>query len=72
MPGMAMMDVIMLIDPQLPRRLWPIRKVACFISSEDGCVRTVEVNIGGKLYVKTPYMTSTPPSYGVSWHIPDC
>lgn len=50
--NLAVSDIVMVIDPQLPRGLWPIGKINRLIPSEDGRIRTVEVSIKGKLYIR--------------------
>ncbi len=49
--GPAVSDVVMVMDPQLPRGPWPIGRVTHLLPSDHGHVRTVEVNIRGKPYV---------------------
>lgn len=44
--------VVMCMDPQMPRGLWPVGKVTRVMASKDGRVRTVEVTINGKQYVR--------------------
>ena len=43
-------QVVMIIDPQLPRALWPIGRVIKVIPSDNGRIRTAEVNIKGSTY----------------------
>lgn len=40
----------MLIDPHLPRALWLIGRVVRTFLGVDGHVRSVEVNVKGRLY----------------------
>ena len=35
--------VVLIMDPQLPRGLWPVGKVSRLVPSQDGRIRTVEV-----------------------------
>lgn len=44
--------VVMIIDPQLPRAHWPIGKVVKLNMSDDGCIRTAEVRVGEKTYLR--------------------
>lgn len=44
--------VVMVVDPQLPRGLWPIGTVTKILPSSDGRIRVVEVIIDGKTYVR--------------------
>ncbi|KAJ8016407.1 hypothetical protein DPEC_G00006900 [Dallia pectoralis] len=44
--------VVMLVDPQLPRALWPIGRVIKVHTSADGHVRSAEVEIKGKTYTR--------------------
>ncbi|KAJ8006653.1 hypothetical protein DPEC_G00109460 [Dallia pectoralis] len=44
--------VVMLVDPQLPRALWPIGRVLKVHTSADGHVRSAEVEIKGKTYTR--------------------
>ena len=36
----------MIVDPQLPRTLWPVGGVTLTLSGEDGKVRGVQVKLG--------------------------
>ncbi|XP_039514870.1 uncharacterized protein LOC120469772 [Pimephales promelas] len=45
-------SVVLIVDPQLPRAQWPIGRVRKTLPSSDGCVRTVEVVIDGKAYIR--------------------
>lgn len=44
--------VVLIVDPQLPRGLWPVGKVTHVMPSKDGRVRTAEVAINGKRYIR--------------------
>ncbi len=45
-------SVVLVIDPQLPRAKWPIGKVTKTVVSNDGCVRTANVSVQGKVYTR--------------------
>lgn len=51
-PNLTVSDVVMVMEPQLPRGLWTIGKVTRLFPSEDGRIRTVKVNINGKPYIR--------------------
>ncbi|KAL1269065.1 hypothetical protein QQF64_031354 [Cirrhinus molitorella] len=44
--------VVMIIDHQLPRALWPVGKVSATIPGADGKIRTAEVQVQGRKYVR--------------------
>lgn len=44
--------VVLVIDPQLPRALWPVGRVSKTLPGADGRIRTAEVTIGGKTYLR--------------------
>lgn len=44
--------VVMLVDPQLPRALWPIGHVTKVHRSDDGCIRSADVDIRGHVYTR--------------------
>lgn len=44
--------VVMIVDPQLPRAHWPIGKVIKLNTGDDGCIRTAEVRVGEKIYLR--------------------
>lgn len=44
--------VVMVVDPQLPRGLWPMGTVTKILPSPDGRIRVVEVLIEGKRYIR--------------------
>lgn len=50
--NLSLDSVVLIVDPRLPRAQWPIGRVRKTIPSHDGCVRTVEVDINGKTYVR--------------------
>ncbi|KAI7802687.1 hypothetical protein IRJ41_017135, partial [Triplophysa rosa] len=45
-------SVVLVVDPQLPRAQWPIGKVCKTLPGSDGRVRTVEVVIEGRTYLR--------------------
>lgn len=45
-------DVVMILDPRLPRALWPIGKVLKTFLGKDARVRVAEIEIKGKSYVR--------------------
>lgn len=45
-------SVVMLVDPQLPRALWLIGRVVRTFPGADGHVRSVEINVKGRLYTR--------------------
>lgn len=49
-PNLTVGEVVMVVDPQLPRALWPIGKVTRTIPSSDGTIRVAEVELGGRIY----------------------
>ncbi|KAL7880314.1 hypothetical protein SRHO_G00025680 [Serrasalmus rhombeus] len=50
--NLAVDSVVMIVDPQLPRAQWPIGRVTKTITSQDGCVRIVDVLVKGKIYTR--------------------
>lgn len=57
--GLAADQVVMVVDPQVPRELWPTGKVTKVHPSNDGTVHSVDVNIKGTVY--TPVTKPVPP-----------
>ncbi|XP_042610577.1 uncharacterized protein LOC109111550 [Cyprinus carpio] len=45
-------DVVLIVDPQLPRALWPVGKVTQVFPGVDGRVRTASVDVKGKTYTR--------------------
>lgn len=43
---------VMIVDPQLPRALWPVGRVSEVFPGADGRVRTVNVKVGEKTYTR--------------------
>ncbi|XP_062414781.1 uncharacterized protein LOC134107206 [Pungitius pungitius] len=50
--NIAVDAVVLIVDPSLPRAQWPIGKVCKTVSSHDGCIRTAEVLVNGKVYTR--------------------
>lgn len=42
----------MIVDPQLPRALWPIGRVAKTFAGVDNRIRTAEVQVKGRTYLQ--------------------
>lgn len=51
-PELLEKAVIMVADPQLPRALWPIGHVIKVHRSDDGLVRSADVNVNGRVYTR--------------------
>ncbi len=47
-PGM----IVMILDPQLPRALWPVGQITNVFPGADGRVRTAEVKIKDRIYTR--------------------
>lgn len=45
-------QVVLLIDPQLPRASWPVGKVTKVMTGSDGRVRSATVEVGSRTYVR--------------------
>ncbi|NP_001410306.1 uncharacterized LOC100150025 [Danio rerio] len=45
-------DVVMIVDPQLPRALWPVGRITQVFPGADGRVRTANVEVKGKTYTR--------------------
>lgn len=45
-------SVLLIVDPSLPRAQWPIGRVIKAIASPDGCIRTAEVKVKDKVYIR--------------------
>ncbi|KAI7805170.1 hypothetical protein IRJ41_000825 [Triplophysa rosa] len=43
---------VMIIDPQLPRALWPVGRVSEVFPGTDGRVRTANIKVGSKTYTR--------------------
>nr|XP_055047823.1 uncharacterized protein LOC129433267 [Misgurnus anguillicaudatus] len=49
-PNLAVGEVVMVMDSQLPRAHWPVGKITKVFPSSDGTVRVAEVTIGDRIY----------------------
>ncbi|XP_035986234.1 uncharacterized protein LOC118559686 [Fundulus heteroclitus] len=45
-------DIVMVIDPLLPRALWPVGRITKVLPGTDGRIRTVEVNVQDRCYIR--------------------
>ena len=45
-------SVVLIMDPSLPRAQWPIGRIIKTVTSQDGCIRTAEVLVKGKVYTR--------------------
>lgn len=45
--------VVMIVDPQLPRALWPVGKISKVFPGSDGLIRTAEVRVKDRKYVRS-------------------
>lgn len=45
-------DVVMIVDNQLPRALWPVGKVSQVFPGPDARIRSAEVTVKGRTYVR--------------------
>ncbi|XP_026029422.1 uncharacterized protein LOC113025652 [Astatotilapia calliptera] len=45
--------IVLIVDQQLPRALWPVGKVSQVIPGADGRVRTVQIKVGDKTYTRS-------------------
>lgn len=45
-------DVVMVVDPQVPRALWLVGKVMTTFPGSDGCIRAAEIQINDKIYTR--------------------
>ena len=43
---------VMIVDPQLPRALWPVGRVSEVFPGADGRVRSANVKVGAKTYTR--------------------
>lgn len=51
-PNLKDKAIVMIMDPQLPRALWPIGQVKALHHSDDGVVRSADVDIKGQVYTR--------------------
>lgn len=45
-------QVVLIVDPQLPRALWPVGTVSETLPGADGKIRTVRVKVKEKTYTR--------------------
>lgn len=45
-------NVVMIVNPQLPRALWPVGKVTVVFPGSDGKIRTASVDVKGRTYTR--------------------
>lgn len=50
--GLLQGTVVMIVDPQLSRTHWPVGRVVKLNASADGCIRSAEVQVGDKTYLR--------------------
>ena len=51
-PDLQLNTVVLIVDPQLPRSLWPVGKVTTLHPSPDGRFRVADVQVGDKRYTR--------------------
>lgn len=51
-PDLHIGKTVLIIDPQLPRSLWPVGTVTSVFPGLDGKVRSAEVNVGDRAYTR--------------------
>ena len=51
-PDLQLNSIVMIVDSQLPRALWPVGKVTRLLPSKDGHIRTAAVTVKDKSYVR--------------------
>ncbi len=44
--------VVLIVDPQLPRALWPVGRISKVFSGADGRIRTAEVTVKDRAYIR--------------------
>lgn len=44
--------VVMIVDPQLPRASWPVGKINRVFPGADGLIRSAEVDVKDRTYVR--------------------
>ena len=49
---LSMSDVVLIVDPQLPRASWPVERVTQTQPGPDGHVRTASVQVKDRIYVR--------------------
>lgn len=45
-------DIVMVVDPLLPRALWPVGRITKVLPGTDGRIRTAEVNVKDRHYLR--------------------
>ncbi len=51
-PELLAKAIAMMVDPQLPRALWPMGHVIKIHHSDDGYIRSADVNVKGHVYTR--------------------
>ncbi|XDV33821.1 hypothetical protein PO909_004089 [Leuciscus waleckii] len=51
-PNLQLNTVVLILDPQLPRSLWPVGKVISLHPGKDGRCRVADVQVGDKQYTR--------------------
>ncbi|KAK0132488.1 Gag-Pro-Pol polyprotein [Merluccius polli] len=51
-PDLQLNTVVLVLDPQLPRSLWPLGKVTSLHPGKDGRCRVADVQVGDKQYTR--------------------
>ncbi|XP_052456318.1 uncharacterized protein LOC128016040 [Carassius gibelio] len=51
-PNLAVDQVVLIADSQLPRAQWPVGKITRVLPSDDGAIRAAEVDIKGNTYIR--------------------
>ncbi|XP_057688209.1 uncharacterized protein LOC130913548 [Corythoichthys intestinalis] len=51
-PELQEKAVVMIVEPQLPRASWPIGQVTKVHRSDDGCIRSADVDVKGHVYTR--------------------
>lgn len=51
-PNLQINTVVLILDPQLPRSLWPVGKVISLHLGKDGRCRVADVQVGDKRYTR--------------------
>lgn len=49
---LQLVTVVLIVDPQLPRALWPIGRVIKVYPGSDGRIRTAEVKVKDRVYLR--------------------
>lgn len=44
--------MVMIMDPQLPRASWPVGRVVKLIPSADGHIRSAQIQVKDRLYLR--------------------